>query len=689
MELDKLCRILEAQYYSPAVDAEYRRQGDVILTAWERLNIANQQGIILADQVGLGKTFEALSLAMYTLIARRESSRPRVLVVVPSWTLAGKWLDEFDRFVGILDATHVESFMGTRERKDLEELKRIFRDPFKRLRLYSGSIRIDDQRVSPDALDNIYLTTFDALLSFYPEDEAEPNRIESAVFRRDWNMVIIDEAHHLRGSGVKAQTLRYLLKRTGARTRIVLCTATPFQLDTTELVELVRALCSDTRSLERVENGIKNYNSAIHSIKLHIEAFQRQGLALEGNAGLEDRLQKASQAKKKLETVLRPYIVRVPREQENRVQAKDPPIDTPDDFRWLYLAVRRWMTDVAILQSEKGGKPPFVSTALSMTTSSFSAIQRHIRQHTPPRARTRHFDLATNLLGKGQISQHPKQAHVENLIREQLKEIDVGKLAQQKFVIFVKWQDTVDSLRSSRGQSQVMADAIESRIRTAMNSGLQILGMGEKPFLSAYHKALRAKAEDLMASFPFAVDGKNVWTEPYQPRMQFRWYEKFSKEDDATEEEQEGGRSLHDVFLANIRLKFSELLHRLEVVQALAPENGSSIEAQIKIQVDERLRRVQNHLYRMNRDYFDAKQVPVQPRRWLLFKLSQLVYNLSPRKVVEALEGDVDYATRLQIIDAFNFDLYPLILVSSKVGQEGIDLQKRCDNVIHLATGHF
>ena len=86
-----------------------RREVDVIL---ERLN--GQSGVILADEVGMGKTFVALAVA--TKIALRDPVGP-VIVMAPS-TLIPKWEQDLKTFcdfylhrrrpVAVRDATRAQ-----------------------------------------------------------------------------------------------------------------------------------------------------------------------------------------------------------------------------------------------------------------------------------------------------------------------------------------------------------------------------------------------------------------------------------------------------------------------------------------------------------------------------------------------------------------------------------------------------
>ena len=73
--------------------ADIERQEDTILRALDMLD--DRPGIVLADEVGMGKTYEALGVAAAT---RHTRDRSRIVVVTPGPDLNGKWFSEFSRF---------------------------------------------------------------------------------------------------------------------------------------------------------------------------------------------------------------------------------------------------------------------------------------------------------------------------------------------------------------------------------------------------------------------------------------------------------------------------------------------------------------------------------------------------------------------------------------------------------------
>jgi superfamily II DNA or RNA helicase len=85
-----------AQESIPLADIE--RQEDTVLRAAEMLE--QRPGILLADEVGMGKTYEALGLAA---IVRHARPRSRIVIITPGPTLNEKWANELHRFKAIFD----------------------------------------------------------------------------------------------------------------------------------------------------------------------------------------------------------------------------------------------------------------------------------------------------------------------------------------------------------------------------------------------------------------------------------------------------------------------------------------------------------------------------------------------------------------------------------------------------------
>ncbi|WP_169734409.1 SNF2-related protein [Desulfocurvus vexinensis] len=185
--------------------------------------------LILADEVGLGKTIES-GLIWMEMQARYQSNR--LLVICPK-ILAEKWHEEL-RNKFLLDARIID-FKGFRD--EIKELKKNGPDyPFILIGTYSGLRPPKDSRES---------------LNQPPEDK--PSEYPKAELLRElrfWDedyppldMVIFDEAHYMRN---QATTTFHLGENISASARAVLCvSATPVNNSNIDLHSLLRLIDED------------------------------------------------------------------------------------------------------------------------------------------------------------------------------------------------------------------------------------------------------------------------------------------------------------------------------------------------------------------------------------------------------------------------------------------------------------
>lgn len=155
------------------------------------------KGVLLSDEVGLGKTIEA-----GIVLAQRWAERRRhILLVVPA-TLRKQWSSELaEKFY--LPSVILES----KTFKDAETHGQV--NPFERE-------------------DAIVITSYQ-----FAAKKAE------YIHKVGWDLVVIDEAHRVRNSWQKKNKMGRALKDATAHTRKVLLTATPLQNSTMELFGLL------------------------------------------------------------------------------------------------------------------------------------------------------------------------------------------------------------------------------------------------------------------------------------------------------------------------------------------------------------------------------------------------------------------------------------------------------------------
>jgi ATP-dependent helicase HepA len=149
--------------------------------------------VLLADEVGLGKTIEAGLILHHQLLTELAK---RVLIVVPE-TLTHQWLVEMVRRFNLNFSVFNE------ERCLAEEESATQENPFHTEQLILCS------------------------LSFLTEHS---NRFEQAL-NGDWDLLVVDEAHHLQWSPENASTDYKVIEQLAGRTSgVLLLTATPEQL---------------------------------------------------------------------------------------------------------------------------------------------------------------------------------------------------------------------------------------------------------------------------------------------------------------------------------------------------------------------------------------------------------------------------------------------------------------------------
>ncbi|MDP7051788.1 MAG: RNA polymerase-associated protein RapA [Verrucomicrobiota bacterium] len=157
--------------------------------------VSNRQlpRVLLADEVGLGKTIEACLILNRMLICGQIK---RVLILLPN-PLVNQWFVELLRRFNLLFSIFDE------ERCCAIESGQAGFNPFE-----------DDQ---------LLITDIDWLAD-------SPKRIEQAV-KAPWDMLIVDEAHHLKWNPVKPSNKYQLVQALGQRAEtLLLLTATPQQL---------------------------------------------------------------------------------------------------------------------------------------------------------------------------------------------------------------------------------------------------------------------------------------------------------------------------------------------------------------------------------------------------------------------------------------------------------------------------
>src|SRR5215470_2999333 len=207
----------------------------------QRVLSARRPRFVLADEVGLGKTIEA---GMIFSALRLSGLAARVLVVAPSH-LTVQWLAElFHKFQQLF--TLVDGDRLTRSRRDEPDVS-----PWERFSRVVTSLE---------------------LLSRSPEELQE-------IAAAGWDLVIVDEAHHLRGERAFA-AVEALAARTWG---LLLLTATPMQLDPDEYRALLTLLDPVTApDAKAFRARIDRQEALSRSVRALLEGDDAEGTAAIG-----------------------------------------------------------------------------------------------------------------------------------------------------------------------------------------------------------------------------------------------------------------------------------------------------------------------------------------------------------------------------------------------------------------------
>jgi len=212
--------------------------------------------VLLADEVGLGKTIEA-GMILHQLI--HTSQAQRILILVPE-SLLHQWLVEMLRRFNLPFALF--------NKQRLEALTMPTVDAFG-----EEVMAYDDEQSNPFNTEQRILTSLDLLLS-------NPLTRQQAL-EADWDLVIIDEAHHLQWSEQSSsKEYEFVEQLTKICEGLLLLTATPEQVGIESHFARLRLLDPDRfydlETFKNEEQGFQKLNQALEGIQQLIEESDNQ-----------------------------------------------------------------------------------------------------------------------------------------------------------------------------------------------------------------------------------------------------------------------------------------------------------------------------------------------------------------------------------------------------------------------------
>jgi SNF2 family DNA or RNA helicase len=279
------------------IDLERDHQRSAVLWALTRFLEAKQRGVVLADEVGCGKTYEALAVLalLWHYYGNHNTEQPirRVLILCKS-SLLRKWYEEltaqpkeiFDKDSQGARVCSQKNKQGIRayltdgcwndfnekfieKMYPIENLNRVNKLWSKKGGRILHGVNEGGKIQVPEGL---YLVNQHLL---YKGSRAKSKPLKY-LYRTNWDVVIVDEAHHY-GKGNKCDSIFADSDDFGNRNRtefcvegtlnyrhIMLLTATPFELDPGEMINLLRIARADDRDLEQLSLALRQYQLALN-----------------------------------------------------------------------------------------------------------------------------------------------------------------------------------------------------------------------------------------------------------------------------------------------------------------------------------------------------------------------------------------------------------------------------------------
>ena len=197
--------------------------------------------ILIADEVGLGKTIEAMYI--WKELQTRADAR-RLLIICPAM-LRQKWKDDlaqrFNIFAEIVDA---KDLLG-RTKLCLESQQN---------QSFACIASLEGLRPSGNWEES---TTKNARAEFARLLDANPANDELGLF----DLAIIDEAHYLRNATTASNLIGRLVR--DASRYLLLLTATPIQIDSSNLFQLLRLISPDDFLSEDIFSNMLGANQSV------------------------------------------------------------------------------------------------------------------------------------------------------------------------------------------------------------------------------------------------------------------------------------------------------------------------------------------------------------------------------------------------------------------------------------------
>jgi SNF2 family DNA or RNA helicase len=679
----------------------HEAQERAVRGALTNLLVHERQGVVLADEVGFGKTYEALAImALLCELARAERKRfNRVLILCKS-ALLGKWQEELSRMrpdrgfprylVGetwraghpifhLINSVHVVG-----RRASAEEHR---------------SVRDGGKLQAPPGL---YIVNHDVLT----EVNRNSRWFLKRLYETEWDLVIVDEAHHY----ARWTKPAYIFAPNGDMTnyaqglsggkfgKILALTATPFELTPQEMVQLLALVRADSNDLQGIKKGLDLYVRQLDRFfslreRSVTDPLRREAVHRLKKLRDEDVFGDGSRAIG-LQGLLSRYMIRNTKSQNERryffvnraagtftmqpfnklddlrrtlKMASLLPFEGPDVLFYLEL---RELIDETIEQARAGtDHRTFVTTDLRQGLSSYPQLAQSalLKRNLESARRLKH--LVDSWSNGPHPKLHPKVEALVDLVEAiTLKEIEKVRAAPTKWfskvLIFNKLiGGTAPHLR------EVLTKRLTPVFSCYLDEVLRQKGLGTRgKFSSAVRSRLRKAISDVKVNV-------NGWRGEHLCRVPTE----FQHEDLKAYR----GRHLVDAYETTLLKRTEQPLFLLRAaMQCVAVTDealGRWLDEEVTGPFEKTVRQVID-------SYLDEAVEEERPRDELIEMAERecvvLMEECSSVDIVGRYDG-ANVRDRESHRRNFNQLFNPFVLLVSRVGEEGIDLQQQCRYVIH------
>lgn len=690
---------IEALVATLPLGSGHEDQERVVAAALRRFLIQGQRGVVLADEVGFGKTYEALAVVAHLCAHARRRRRPfdHVLVLCKP-ALVRKWEEETSSaranrgFPRYLPAKHPAHALFGNEVRCIDN-----RATARELR-HAGvrGQRVDGRHQVPPGL---YIVN-EKLLQ---EEKRQASTLLRQIWRTHWDVVVVDEAHHYAHGNrpmllfAPDGDLRNYDQASLDFDKILTLTATPFALTPYELVNLLALVRADHAVLDAIETGLQNFVPALDRFfelreRSPSDPLRQQQVGLLQRLRDDDALNSGA-SDRGLQALLRRFLIRNTKKQNERryfLVERGPLGFDSGDFRKLdenlqhrvrrsplipfegehtlfYLELRELIQEVTERARDGETKRTFIPTDLRQGLSSYRQIATSdlLRRDLESAARLRGLVERWNKDGK----LHPKVAALGEVVRG-IVEAEVCRVHATPGAWFSKVLIFNKLIRGTAPQlTEVLGDILQAAFDRSLSEVLAPVGMSRDDLGKKVRQAVDAQldgAERSLKADPACAAWRHVPDE-------------FAHEDFVRHR----GRSILQVFREPLRRRAVQPLALIDLVRSSPALDDARIGEWVESEVTGRaVRTVRAVIDR----YLDDSPHEDEPRETLMDRAErELIVELEESKsiaLVGRFDGD-NARDREAHRRNFNRRHNPFLLLVGQVGEEGIDLQEQCRYVIH------